>query len=74
MCLFFGLIRGCPLSWIMQDSMSEKKERQGEKKQSKKMEKTRQIEVKVRSLAGKRDKHDLHGHILTASFWGGKQY
>lgn len=54
--------------------MSEKKERQGEKKQSKKMEKTRQIEVKVRSLAGKRDKHDLHGHILTASFWGGKQY
>lgn len=46
-----------------------KKGRMGERKKKKKMVKkreaeTRQIEVRDRNQPGKRDKHDLSGHIL----------
>lgn len=64
--LFFCLIRGCSLSWIMQPDMFERREGwlKGEKMVRKREAETRQREVRDRSRPGKRDKHDLSGHIL----------
>lgn len=53
------------LSWIMQPGMSERREAWEKKEMVRKRKaETRQIEVRDRSQPGKRDKHDLSGHIL----------
>lgn len=68
---FFCLIRGCSLSWIMQLGMSERREgwlrKKKKKKKTVRQRETKQIEVRDRSLPGKREKHDLRGHILILS-------